>query len=1323
MKNSSLKIIILLLFLLISSISPIFNPYSISKNLDVTPIFTDSFENKINTESSLTSPNYKETIKSSNKISFTNGKVGLGVHLDSLSSYIGYSSKYINSEEGTIRFYFKPDSNFYDFYNTRQPEWKDFGSYKSPFEGLMIDTVGYLGAFSGAFRSYIDFSGDKSNKNISILFVTWSGSNWSQANFTTKNNFILSSDKFYDFAFTWSKSEEKIKIYIDGELKATGNYNTLLNNKELFFIGHNPFQNYWPYGPHSLIGTYDELKIYNVPLKDFGITPPSDNPNKPPRGLRAYPGDNKVLLEWDPPEDTKNLTGYYLYRSKQSGQYISPAHNFSIEDTKYIDENVENGTTYYYVCKVVYQDKTQSPQSNEVMVTPKQLTPIINITDNQKVSSSSFTFTGKVDIGSKVFVNGNEVSCDSNGNFTATVTLNKGSNTITIEVRNKPGDYIKITKIVIYEETSTPPKEINENEIIIILQIDNPYMTVNGVKKEIDPGRGTVPVIIKGRSLVPIRAIIEELGGTVDWDGVERKVTIKFKDKTIELWIDKKVAKVNGTSKELDVPPMILNGRTMLPLRFVTEELGCAVDWNGDTKTVTITYKQESQQIIDKISSEGEKIFTSSGGELILSDGTKLSVSPNSFSKDTKVTLKSIINPSFSSIDTLGFEITGLKDLKGEITLYVNGEKNLKNEELNIFGYDFDNDEKIDFNYNYEPSSGLVTIKISPLSYIYKNFNFILSNKFIESYSKILGFKEKLSVYVGWVPYYTSKSSEKIIRTPYCEQIGGSCASTCAQMLLKYSGKDIELFDILKEIKPSDTDFGLDADKYAEDLRNFLSLKTGYPVIHIPYFGITHLEWRVLEELDKGHPVILNWGKHVVLVLGYTNNGNDLIIHDPANMSPATNDEGTMYTVRSWDWIKDRHKYATEKYLILYPEGTFAVSPSLSLMCPSADEINAMTAGELSFYILHPNTKQLTSLYQLQIKPSNEIDGYIWSNKNTKDKVDFIPNDAETLKLKLNSYNGLTYTKNIEIQTAIEEDKDGNPGKKLSSNNQKFSIGEARLNNSSTVRYDYEYKVEDLRDYMLSDKDGKQKILIHATLWEDTSLRDFFIIKATLSNIPKITSIDPTTGGTGDYVNINGFAFGKNKSTKSKVTINDKEVEILNWSDKKIQIKISQDVDGGSVVVYTGEKYEYVSNKDVIFNTKLKCDGYYEVYCTEVPSWNNIDCKWVDSKQLIRLCVTFKDGKIFNTGPTCYNASQEVSGTYDNSGNINFTFTWKSSSTDDTRGFIVTGNFTGKFVKGCTFNGTAQGTARAYDKSPIYCKPYDIKKEFTSPMFDKNYKP
>jgi hypothetical protein len=59
-------------------------------------------------------------------------------------------------------------------------------------------------------------------------------------------------------------------------------------------------------------------------------------------------------------------------------------------------------------------------------------------------------------------------------------------------------------------------------------------MTVNGVKKEIDQGRGTVSVIVKGRTLVPIRAIIEEMGGSISWDEIERKVTITLKNTKIE---------------------------------------------------------------------------------------------------------------------------------------------------------------------------------------------------------------------------------------------------------------------------------------------------------------------------------------------------------------------------------------------------------------------------------------------------------------------------------------------------------------------------------------------------------------------------------------------------------------------------------------------------------------------------------------------------------------------------------------------------------------------------------------------------------------------
>jgi len=136
-----------------------------------------------------------------------------------------------------------------------------------------------------------------------------------------------------------------------------------------------------------------------------------------------------------------------------------------------------------------------------------------------------------------------------------------------------------------------------EGKTIIELKPDNPTMTVNGVSQEIDPGRGTKPVIIPewGRTVVPIRAIVEALGGTIGWESTTRKVTINFETTTIELWIDNPKAKVNGTEAWIDadnhnVKPIIINDRTMLPLRFVAESLGCDVGWDNDTRTITITY-------------------------------------------------------------------------------------------------------------------------------------------------------------------------------------------------------------------------------------------------------------------------------------------------------------------------------------------------------------------------------------------------------------------------------------------------------------------------------------------------------------------------------------------------------------------------------------------------------------------------------------------------------------------------------------------------------------------------------------------------------------
>lgn len=135
----------------------------------------------------------------------------------------------------------------------------------------------------------------------------------------------------------------------------------------------------------------------------------------------------------------------------------------------------------------------------------------------------------------------------------------------------------------------------------IILNPDNPYMTVNGNKQEIDPGRGTAPVIKNSRTLVPIRAIVEALGGSVDWNDTGKMVSITFKDTTIRLWINKPQAQVDAPLlilKWIDesnhkVVPEIINSRTMVPVRFVAESLGCSVDWNATTKTITIKYPKE----------------------------------------------------------------------------------------------------------------------------------------------------------------------------------------------------------------------------------------------------------------------------------------------------------------------------------------------------------------------------------------------------------------------------------------------------------------------------------------------------------------------------------------------------------------------------------------------------------------------------------------------------------------------------------------------------------------------------------------------------------
>ncbi len=139
--------------------------------------------------------------------------------------------------------------------------------------------------------------------------------------------------------------------------------------------------------------------------------------------------------------------------------------------------------------------------------------------------------------------------------------------------------------------TAAPTEDIPSvaDNFTIIMQIDNPNMTVNDKRKEIDPGMGTVPIVINDRTLLPVRAVVEEIGGIVEWDDETQTVLLGYRNDVITLAIGNRTAYLNDTLKMLDTVPVVINGRTMLPIRFVAEGFGFTVEWEEQTQTVIIT--------------------------------------------------------------------------------------------------------------------------------------------------------------------------------------------------------------------------------------------------------------------------------------------------------------------------------------------------------------------------------------------------------------------------------------------------------------------------------------------------------------------------------------------------------------------------------------------------------------------------------------------------------------------------------------------------------------------------------------------------------------
>jgi hypothetical protein len=140
-------------------------------------------------------------------------------------------------------------------------------------------------------------------------------------------------------------------------------------------------------------------------------------------------------------------------------------------------------------------------------------------------------------------------------------------------------------------ETTAPPPPPEPRRIVLVLHIGSSVMNQDGMSVAID----VPPQIVQGRTFLPIKWVAEPLGASVVWSAAERKVTIVLGTATVELWIGRSSARVNGTTVAIDpqnsgVVPLIVSGRTMLPVRFVAEQLGARVDYDTTTRIVTITW-------------------------------------------------------------------------------------------------------------------------------------------------------------------------------------------------------------------------------------------------------------------------------------------------------------------------------------------------------------------------------------------------------------------------------------------------------------------------------------------------------------------------------------------------------------------------------------------------------------------------------------------------------------------------------------------------------------------------------------------------------------
>jgi hypothetical protein len=385
----------------------------------------------------------------------------------------------------------------------------------------------------------------------------------------------------------------------------------------------------------------DPFSIVMLPTTTFFVTP--QNPDGQNGYYKTTP---KVTLTATSPVDASPVIYYYF----DTGNLQVYAGVISVPDGMH---------TLYFYAQDRFQNKevTQSKQF-KVDTAP----PAITVTypqQNAILNTKNFTITGTTEAGATLTINNNSVSVGANGAFSYDAVIS-GPQTFTIVARDSAGN---TAQFLLSLSLDTTPPILNVSEPKAFEEIHAQFVTVkgetekdakvtiNGTEVAVNPadysfsyslqlatpglnsiqviavdlagnqttagipvnfipktkiviqvGNTTglindktvkldaVPKIVNGRTLVPLRFVAEAFGAQVQWNPVFKLVIINLGDKEIILQIGTGYASVNGVKYNLDTAPSIASGVTFVPIRFISDALNSSVEWDEKTKTVTIVY-------------------------------------------------------------------------------------------------------------------------------------------------------------------------------------------------------------------------------------------------------------------------------------------------------------------------------------------------------------------------------------------------------------------------------------------------------------------------------------------------------------------------------------------------------------------------------------------------------------------------------------------------------------------------------------------------------------------------------------------------------------